>query len=152
MNTPTSGECHLYSADVKIRKEHSHGSFMTRRSQSTGLNLLIRCTFWWDASDNTQESWLDLSTSYRLCPKTLLTFLLTFCAPTLTAHGHPWPAVGGEELRGNTCLQMQRWGPLSPACSKHSAPPLCAIIVTWLLLNWKPTFLEPAFHLKVTYY
>ena len=66
-----------------------------------------------------------------------------------TAHGHPWPAVGGEEPRGNTYLQMQRWGPLSPACSKHSAPPLCAIRVTQLLLNSKSAFLEPAFHLKV---
>ena len=44
---------------------------------------------------------------------------------------------------------MQRWGPLSPACSKHSAPPLCAITVTQLLLNSKSAFLEPAFHLKV---
>ena len=82
-----------------------------------------------------------IGTSYRLCPKTLLTFLLTFCTPALTAHGHPWPALGGKEPRGNTCLQRQRWGPLSPACSRHSAPCLCAIAVTWLWLNCKSAFL-----------
>lgn len=146
MNTPTSGECHLYSADVKIRKEHSHGSCDTAISEpglnTDKINLLMRCFRQHRRAGLT-------SVPHMSCVKTLLTFLLTFLCPYLTAHGHPWPAVGGEPRVTPVC--RCRDGDPSPSLQQPQLP-LCAI-VTWLLLSFKAHLSWACFpFMKVTYY